>query len=79
MPSCVRSLGPALEPALLGLVGLDAGLVADEPEEHEVGVDLAGEHRLEVELEVRLAGERDVVAQDAEHEAVGDDPPQPLG
>ena len=42
--------GPAFEPALLGAVGLDAGLVADEPQQHEVGVDLAGEHRLEVEL-----------------------------
>ena len=62
-----------------GAFGLDAGLVADEPEEDEVGVDLAGEHRLEVELDVRLAGERDVVAQHAEHESVGDDAPQPLG
>ena len=71
--------GPALEPALLGSVGLDARLVADEPQQHEVGVDLAGEHRLEVELDVRLAGERDAVAQHAQHEPVGDDPPQPLG
>ena len=71
--------GPALEPAVLGALGLDARLVADEPEQHEVGVDLAGEHRLEVELEVRLAGERDAVAEHAEHEPVGDDPPQPLG
>jgi hypothetical protein len=71
--------GPALEPAVLRALGLDPRLVADEPQQHEVGVDLAGEHRLEVELEVRLAGERDAVAQHAKHEPVGDDPPQPLG
>ena len=76
LPAALR---PPLEPALLGPVGLDAGLVADEPQQREVGVDLAGEHRLEVELHVRLAGERDVVAEHAEHEPVGDDPPQPLG
>ena len=34
-------LVPFLQPALFRLVGLDPGLVAEQPEQHEVGVDLA--------------------------------------
>ena len=60
---CCGGLRPLLEPALLGLFGLDPGLVADQPQEREVGVDLAAEHGFEVELDVCLAGEADVVAQ----------------
>ncbi|OQC05104.1 MAG: hypothetical protein BWX80_02224 [Candidatus Hydrogenedentes bacterium ADurb.Bin101] len=47
-----------------------------EPEEHEVGVDLAVEHGFEVEFEVGLAGQGLVVAEDAEAQAVGDDGPE---
>ena len=52
--------------------------MAAEPEQREVGVGLAREHRLEVELDVRLAGEGDVVAQQPQRQSVGDDAPQPL-
>ena len=69
-------LGPPLEPAVLGFGGLDPGFVADQPQQREVRVDLAAEHRLEVELHVSLAGEADVVAQHAQDQAVGDDPPE---
>jgi len=58
-----RLLRPALEPALLRPLRLQAGLVAEEPEEDEVGVDLALHHRLQVELDVGLAGEGGVVAE----------------
>ena len=68
--------GPAFEPAGLGWGALDAGLVAEEPEELEVGILAAFEHGEEVELDVGLAGEGDVVAQDAEVEAVGDEGPE---
>ena len=40
-----RLLDPALEPALGGPLGLDARLVADEPEQREVRIDLAVHHR----------------------------------
>ena len=65
----LRSTSPAS--TRCGSVGFDAGLVAEQPEQGEVGVDLAVDHRLEVELDVRLAGEAGVVAQDAELQAVG--------
>ena len=48
----------------------------DEPQEHEVRVDLAGEHRLEVEFDIRLARQRLVVPQDAQAQSVRDDRPQ---
>lgn len=55
---CPRSLllgdlGPLFQPATLGLVTIErgkAGRVDHEPQHHEVGVDLAGKHRLQVEL-----------------------------
>jgi hypothetical protein len=55
---------------------VDAGLVAQPPQQCEVGVDLAVEHRLEVELDERLPGQADVVPQDAELQAVADEAPQ---
>ena len=72
----VRLARPLFEPALLGFGGLDARGVADEPEQQEVGVDLAFHHGLEVELDIGLAGEAGVVAQDAQAQAVGDEAPE---
>ena len=62
----------------LGSLGLDARLVAEQPEQGEVGVDLARHHRFEVELDKGLAGQAGVVAQDAQAQAVGDEPPEML-
>src|SRR5687767_15110572 len=67
---------PALEPAFGGMLGLDARLVADEPQEREVRIDLALHHRFQVELNVRLARERRVVAETAKLESVADETPQ---
>ena len=66
VPCVCGLLRPALEPALVRALALEARLVADEPEEDEVGVGLAVQHRLEVELDVGLAGERGVVAEQAQ-------------
>ena len=71
--------GPLLQPAGLRPVvsaWCKSGGVGDEPDENEVGIDLACEHRLEVELEIRLARQRLAVPQDAEPESVRDDRPQ---
>ena len=70
---------PAFQPAVVPPArgGLEAGLVGEHPEEDEVGVDLALEEGLEVELDVGLAGEADVVAQEAQDAAVAHDPPEP--
>ena len=71
--------GPLLQPAGFRPVvsaWCKSGGVGDEPDENEVGVDLAREHRLEVELEIRLTRQRLAVAQDAEPESVRDDRPQ---
>ena len=83
VPGSAATLRPPLEPAAVGraLVGprTAASWCAGEPEQREVGVDLAGEHRLEVELDVGLAGERRVVAQDAQRPAVARrSPTEPL-
>lgn len=72
----VSLLGPALQPAVLRAVRFDAGLVQQEPENGEVRVQLAPEHRLEVELHVRLPGEAHVVAEEAKLAAVRDDAPE---
>lgn len=37
--------------------------MADKPEDCEIGIDLAVHHRLEVEFDVRLAGQRRTVAE----------------
>ena len=71
--------GPLLQPAGLRPLGLarhETRGMHDEPQQHEVRIDLAGEHRFEVELDVRLARHRLVVPQDAQAQAVGDDRPQ---
>jgi hypothetical protein len=71
-----HGLRPLLEPALLRLLGFHTALVAEEPEESEVGVDLAVHHPGEVDFDVGLAGEALVVAEDAELEAVRDEAPE---
>ena len=57
---------------------LDAGLVEQQVEQGELGEELAVEHRLEVELDVGLAGEGGGVAQQPQDPAVGQDRPQVL-
>jgi hypothetical protein len=77
--ACALLLGglhPAFQPALVWLLGLDPGLVTEEPEKNEVGVELAVHHALEVELDVGLAGQCHVVAEDAQAQAVGYEPPE---
>ena len=50
----LRRLRPALQPALLGRLGLEARLVGAQPQQREVLVGLGREDRLEVELDVGL-------------------------
>ena len=49
--------------ASFGEAGLESGPVGEVPEEGELRVRLAREDRLEIELDVREAGERGVVTQ----------------
>ena len=53
--------------------------MAAQPQQREVLECLLGEDRLDVELDVGLTGERDVVAQQSQRQAVGDNAPEPLG
>ena len=73
-------LGPLLQPAGLGALGLalggEAGGVGAEPEQHEVGEDLAGKHGLQVEFQEGLARKGLVVAQQAQAQAVADQGPE---
>src|SRR2546422_947243 len=69
-------MGPLLQPARLGTLSFHARLVANEPEKSKVSVHFAFHHRIDVELDVRLARETPVVAQDAKLEAVRDEPPE---
>lgn len=73
-----RLVVPALQPAGLGAGGLHPALVADEPEQGKVGVDLAGHDGLEVELQVGGAGQAGVVPQGPQARPVGADGPQVL-
>ena len=67
---------PPLQPALLWPVCFEAALVADHPQDGEVGEDLAGEHRFEVELDVGGSGQAGVVPKEAEAPAVRQDRPE---
>ena len=61
--------GPFLEPAGLGPITIarcEPGRVGHHPDEHEVGEQLAGEDRFEVELEKGLARQCLVVPEDAQ-------------
>ncbi|MCX7049219.1 MAG: hypothetical protein NTX50_27505 [Candidatus Sumerlaeota bacterium] len=50
--------------------------MAEEPEDGEIGVEFAVHHGFEIELDEGLAREADVVAQEAQAQAVGDEPPE---
>src|SRR5690606_12378995 len=71
-------LAPGFERAfgdrLLGTA--EAGLVGEEPEGGEVGVELFGEDAREVRFDPRGAGEARVVAQDAQGVPVGREAPE---
>ena len=67
---------PLLQQALRRRVADEAGGVAAQPQHGEVAVGVVGEDPLQVELQVSLAGQRDVVAQHPQQPPVGDDPPQ---
>ena len=57
-------LRPLLQPAALRPVAVawyEACRVQHQPQQHEVGVDLADKHRLEIEVEERLPRQRLVV------------------
>ncbi len=84
MVECPGALGarldaPTLDPVLLGLGSFEAGLMGEEPQDHEVAVNLSVHHRLEVELNGCLPGERQVVPQEPETESVGHEPPEAGG
>ena len=71
--------GPFFEPAGLGSITIarcEPGGVRHHPDEHEVGEQLAGEDRFEIELEKGLARQCLVVPQDAQAKAVRDDRPE---
>lgn len=70
-------LRPAFEPARTVGPRFDPRLVADQPEQGKIGVELAIKHGFEVELKVRLAGEAHGIAQDAQPQAIGDEAPLP--
>ncbi|MEX2309820.1 MAG: hypothetical protein WD738_19775 [Pirellulales bacterium] len=69
-PLLACQLAPLLQPTIFRLVGFDSRLMAQEPEQGKIRVDLAFHHRFEVKLYEGLPGERDVVSQDAELQAV---------
>ena len=52
--------------------------MAEQPQQHEIGIDLTREHRFQVEFEIRLAGQAGVIAQDTQAQPIGDQPPQAL-
>ena len=67
---------PAFQPVLLGLFALETGLVADKPQDEELGIEVAIEHGLKVELDEGQTGESDIVAEQAQIETVGHDAPK---
>ena len=68
-------LRPFFQPAEFSAFAFNAGLVQQEPEQREVGVEFALHHGLQVELDERLAREGDVIAEQAQAQAVADDGP----
>jgi len=69
-------LGPLLQPTQGGTLALDPGLMAQEPEQAKVRVQLAVHHGGEVELHVGLTGKTDVVSENPQLEPVGDEGPE---
>jgi hypothetical protein len=57
---------PLLQPAVLRPRRLEPALVEHHPREREVGVVVAFEHRLEVDVDVRLGGQAVVITQEAQ-------------
>ena len=53
--------------------------MAHQPQQAEVGVELAGQHGFQVELDVGGARQAGVVAQDPQPQAVAGEPPQAIG
>ncbi len=50
--------------------------MAQPPQQGEIGIDLAVEHRLQIELDVSWPGQPDVVAENTELEPIADEAPQ---
>jgi hypothetical protein len=50
--------------------------MTEQPEDQEVGVDLALHHRFQIELDVGRSAEADVVAEDAKLQSVADEGPE---
>jgi hypothetical protein len=73
-----RARRTSLPRLLLGPVGgaAKAAGVGQQPEGHEVGIQLLSEDRLEVDFHVDRPGQAGVVTQDAQPQAVADDCPQ---
>ena len=70
---------PFLDDALVGLAisgNVETGGVEREPEEPKISERLALEHGLQVELHERLSRHADVVADEPELAAIGDDAPE---
>jgi len=57
------------------LLALEAGLVANEPQDEELGIEVAIKHGLQVELDVSQTGEGNIVSEQTQVEAVGNDAP----
>ncbi len=78
-PLAHRGGAPALQPAVrrpTPVGHLHPRLVTQQEQRDEVGEHLAVEHRLKVELDVRLSGQRCRVPQQPQHPAVAQHRPQ---
>src|SRR4051794_40608898 len=65
-PLALRGLRPALQPTVFGSLGLKSRLMRAKPQEGEILIGLRREDRLEVELDICLACEGDIVAQESQ-------------
>src|SRR2546425_2998710 len=70
------STRPLFKPECFRTFGLYSRLVAEQPQQHKIGVDLAIHHRFQVELDVSLACEAHIVAQDTQFQTIRDDAPE---
>ncbi len=71
-----RTLIPGRSPGGRGKRFAEAARVGDQPEGREVGVEVLGEDRLQIDVDIRRAGQAGVGAQDAQAESIGDDGPE---
>src|SRR6266566_1977669 len=67
---------PFLQPALFRLFSLHARLVAQQPQQYKIGVHFAAHHRFQVKLNIGLARETHIVAQNAQPQSVREKTPQ---